>query len=617
MVDTREGGQPVPVPPATALGNLVLLPSVATVLQLCPVQGSLSAGPASSVPECRLLVPAAPAAYAGVDVLVSPVESPEVELFSVETSRVDAAAFLFSSEHDGSYDQDEDEVLSFSLTEFLGRDSGCAQQLSDLLLNSVKASTRTGYRTVLSKWDAFLLLRFPTGGCQPGRFLTGVSEDHECGVILASFVASLYSDGYRGKALSKMVSALRFAFVTTVPHRDRGFESSVLATARKGCALSRPELLAAYTKSQASRKVPLPVEFIAASRATHWDGDLANWDNPNGEGFRLRGAYLAVLLCMNTGLRVGHVASGSSTPSEHAILACHMSFSFHPTLGGADPLVASGGGQARALLLSLGGSCLESRRALVRSVSYLIPTTKTRGSISEQQSSGTVGHAKGALEPFVAGRNTPLSSHLVDALVEWEARSHNGPQEIVTTYRYADTGRHARVSTSQCSSIPGQSGIALCRRVQTTDVSTLIKSTVASMELDPRNFSSKSARMWLASNYQELGLTVAERNRIGIWAPGSTVPDQHYTDLPGVAGSFAQASEVALSHLVSSSDLRLSTVDRNRLIAAILPPGGVTSHVLASVTAAPTSLAPSLSSLPAVGGKRARRKSAPPSRYDP
>ena len=531
-----------------------------------------------------------------------------------ESSASPAVAFQLLTDsrcalHDFSYDEEEDEVLPLTLATLQALAPDQLAELSAFLMGSVKAGTRTGYATACRLWDTYLaeVYSLSVGTvAHPDRFLSNISEDHLCAVILADFVRHLRTLGYRGKAVSKVLSGLRFAFTTSFPFRDRGFDSHLVKTARKACFMSRSELLASFVRAEQIRKAPLPVEFLNTARASHWDGVLAAWDLPGGKGSLRRGSYLGVLLSMNTGLRVGHVAHSNS--DDHLILAGDVIFQLRPPASDVSNSPASawqfaGGGAARQAVLTLYGGLgldLVGRLSIVESMFYLIPTSKTRGSISQQQSSASVGHTKGALEPFSCDRGTDLSTHLLEGLFEWDLRSHTFPGEQLLSYRYIDVGKHCRTSTKQLQSIPGVTGNAMGRRINTKDIAVLIKGEAAAMGLNPKNFSSKSSRMWLASNSQAMGLTNEERNSIGMWAPGSAVPYNHYTDIPSVAGSFAHITSAVRASLISASDLSLSTVGRQALVATFQDPSTLASASLtpsvkrarrSSVTAVATSVA--------------------------
>ena len=70
------------------------------------------------------------------------------------------------------------------------------------------------------------------------------------------------------------------------------------------------------------------------------------------------------------------------------------------------------------------------------------------------------------------------------------------------------------------------------------EVNGAIKKLASQFDFDPRMFSSRSLRSGLASSLNALGVSSEKRNRIGGWAAGSTVPDNHYVHSESIQGVF-------------------------------------------------------------------------------
>ena len=388
----------------------------------------------------------------------------ELDQNDIET-RDDPSTSVFLSRtpagvHDGSYDSDEDEILALPLSDVkLWRTPADRRAFSEFLASSVKSATRTGYGTGLRLWDQFLAASPPTSSDPVfHRFLAHIPEEHKVSIILAQFVQFLYERGYRGKAVSKVMSGLRFASSITHPFLDRGFDSHLVQTAKKACAMSRSELLDYYSRSLQRRKAPVPIEILTSARASHWDHPDASWSRDGGKGLALRGAYVAMLLSMNNAFRIGHVAPDGS--KDHVILAGSILFDITPSQ--SFPAVASGsfpgGGRAREVLRATyphNGPVPAGLVSCVQKASYFIATSKTRNSIGQQYSASTSLHAKGTLEPFSLDRSSELSAHLLDVLVEWELHSNNTEDDNFTGYAYPATKYNRG---KQLRSISGQNG---------------------------------------------------------------------------------------------------------------------------------------------------------------
>ena len=113
--------------------------------------------------------------------------------------------------------------------------------------------------------------------------------------------------------------------------------------------------------------------------------------------------------------------------------------------------------------------------------------------------------------------SSPLADQCIEYLAAFDVVSASLPEDPFVAY-YTPPAKFTR--KSRCVQ---RGGGALVRRVpRPADVNAYIRAIILTFypELEVKNFTTRSARVFLGSNSEALGISAAERNRLGTWRRG-------------------------------------------------------------------------------------------------
>jgi hypothetical protein len=409
---------------------------------------------------------------------------------------------------------DGEEVQATQLL-LTARDSDCPfteEQLAAfggfLERGSVQKSTQVTYRQGWALWKKFLP-QLPLAQRPCNYYLDNVRGDINRALYVLAFGKHLYETrNWRGRQVTRNFAHLRHHFHTGV--RDTLFlDHPLLDKTRDAMQMSHPERQADVLRRIKESLLPMTYPMLDLARESYWVA--TSWDTDQGRDRKV--AFLATGLLIDTGNRVSST-TGPTTDKELGVTTDHGLKTAQVEITVRRP--------AAKTTFTLAGAPAMRSHLCRATVALRYPQVESmRVTFLTQK---VVMDGKGTPDPLFFGRRDPRESQYLDDVLEWVSRNGKLLDGDYLTTRYQLAPKPAAKMDK--------------RLLQRQDVAAMIKAIAVEFDLDPKRFSTSSARRFAGSTN---ALSMAEIKLRGAWAASSTVTEQHYRRDPEGRGAFAVA----------------------------------------------------------------------------
>ena len=331
-------------------------------------------------------------------------------------------------------------------------------------------------------------------------FLDDISEMTKVYRIIL-FMNYLFDRGDRKPAVDKIITAMSSVFLKA-GRTNSVFSNTLVIQAKKGTMGSNEEIRRANQAKINLPTLPLSGDMIQESRNMFWS--KKGWSRDDMDS---KVIWIVLGLGFNFGWRVGQMTlapkkrNGTLKGNDHCLRTGDLKFSVQLNDNKSKLVIIQGG---KALRLFLEQSIVKNLKKVKFCELSLL-------------SGKMVKNRTYVLDKKKISRDTVIEATILEDLCMWIVQAAPEATDEFTC-RY-DNKRNRKVVTAG-------------------EVNVSIKQLAVSFDFDPRMFSSRSLRSGLASSLNALGVSSERRNRIGGWAAGSTVPDNHYVHYESVQGVF-------------------------------------------------------------------------------
>ena len=315
------------------------------------------------------------------------------------------------------------------------------------------------------------------------------------------FMNDLYDKGFRKPAIDKILTAMSSVFLKA-GRSNSIFSNTLVIQAKKGTMGSNEEIRRTNRAKIEVPTLPLSGDMIQESRKMFWD--QKGWSRTDMDS---RVMWIILGIGFNFGWRVSQMTlapkkkNGVLKGNDHCVRTGDLKFSVQANKSKSELVIIQGGKELRQYL----------KHDLVKNLK------KVKFCEFSLLSGKMVKSKTYVLDKKKISRDTVIEATILEDLCMWIVYAE--PKEADEfTCRY-DNKNNRKVVTA-------------------AGVNAAIKQLAVKFDFDPRMFSSRSLRSGLASSLNALGVSTVKRNRIGGWAAGSTVPDNHYVHCESVQGVF-------------------------------------------------------------------------------
>lgn len=371
----------------------------------------------------------------------------------------------------------------------------------NFLKKAVSTSTAANYSPHWKVWEGF----HERNGSED-LYLTSLGEnDGAKALVWTLFILHLYADlGKRGEQVYQVLAGVRYYLL----HHLCGvgfLNHDAVRNARRACRRTPEEERSHALQQRLQALMPVSIDMLDNLRESLWCPEQWEFDD-----LLKKAIWLACCLSFDRGPRLGNVSlKNGKDDLDHNIRCDSAEFSVSTVSGGT-------------LKVKAGPAMRHYKPCDVVSLTIAILTSKTSG-----------GGKKMKLEPIVITRCSSRSSQLLDDFTLFVQHAGvEGDQPLLSFYRKSKKTGH------------------IAHKIVTRrEIVAEIKACATRCGLPPQYFSANSLRKGNATQSSLARLNPEERNRAGGWAPGSTVPDQHYDHAARYHGALDAASNVGARHL--------------------------------------------------------------------